>query len=377
MRTIIRRLVPFCLLAFLVLGGPSLAANDPAALAEGWSLHHDVEALVDADGHIVLGAVRYTLRVEQGWLIVRREVNDGDREWEIVLARASEPELPRIAANAAMAQVAVAYRGYFVREDLGLLRVLRERKTPQSPPWPVLAVIPDGGFGARTQNETHLLRSWNQDEWFYVGVGPIDAPVDAVLRLEHQEVSRAVAAGGRGHVLTGAVGERTVQDDGELLTADRSLAEEAALKILVQRQRRALTEEPAPELDLAAWYNQADAPSLAALRGQVVLLDFWGTWCPPCVASLPRVQALHEAFAARGLAVLGVHTSMASEKLAAFLQERGVTFPVVVDTDRTAERFGVTSYPTYFLLDRQGKMAWGFEHNPPTDSLIEELLARP
>jgi thiol-disulfide isomerase/thioredoxin len=377
MRTIARRFVPTCLLACLFLGGPSLAADDPAALAEGWSQHHDVEALVDPDGQVVLGAVRYTLRVEQGWLIVRREVNDGDREWEIVLARASDPEPPRIVANTAMAQVAIAYRDCFVREDAGMLRVLRERKSPQSPPWPVLAVIPDGGFGARTQNETHLLRSWNQDEWFYVGVGPIGAPVDAVLRLEHQEVSRAVAAGGRGQILTGSVGQRTVQDDGELLMADRSLAEEAAWTVLAQRRRRALTEEPAPDLDFAAWHNQADAPSLAALRGQVVLLDFWGTWCPPCVASMPRVQALHEAFAARGLAVLGVHTRMASETVAAFLQERGITFPVVVDTDRTAERFAVTSYPTYFLLDRQGKLAWGFEHSPPTDSLIEELLARP
>lgn len=77
-----------------------------------------------------------------------------------------------------------------------------------------------------------------------------------------------------------------------------------------------------------------------------MLIDFWGTWCSPCVAKLPRTEELHQKFKDRGLVVIGVHSSNGGEKLAEFLREKKVTFPVAHDSGETAERYAVEAWPT-------------------------------
>ena len=133
---------------------------------------------------------------------------------------------------------------------------------------------------------------------------------------------------------------------------------------------------PAPAFAPARWLNADRPPTWDDLRGRVVLLDFWGMWCGPCVRKLPRVEELHAAYNDRGLAVVGVHTPHAADGLDAFLREKGVTFPVVLDTGETARLYGVAAWPTYFLVDRAGRLAWGPAHDPPGPEQIEPLLAR-
>ena len=60
--------------------------------------------------------------------------------------------------------------------------------------------------------------------------------------------------------------------------------------------------------------------------------------------------------------------------MADFLREKGFTFPVAIDTGDTAKQYAVEAWPTYFLIDKTGKVAWGFENDPPKESQIEELL---
>ena len=107
-----------------------------------------------------------------------------------------------------------------------------------------------------------------------------------------------------------------------------------------------------------------------------MLLDFWGQWCGPCVEKLPRVEELHAKFKDRGLVVIGVHTTRQSDKLDEFLKARKVSFPVAIDRGETATRYGVESWPTYLLIDRAGKVVWGFSNEPPTVDRIEQLLGK-
>ena len=94
---------------------------------------------------------------------------------------------------------------------------------------------------------------------------------------------------------------------------------------------------------------------LAALQGKVVLLDFWATWCPPCVASMPHLQKLHDELGDRGLVVLGVNQEPGDEgKVRRFLEKRNLTFPSVVDPGTIHVSYGVYSFPTTFVIDRQG-----------------------
>src|SRR5688572_3718320 len=86
---------------------------------------------------------------------------------------------------------------------------------------------------------------------------------------------------------------------------------------------------------------------LSSLRGKVVLLDFWATWCPPCVASMPHLQKLQDELGGRGLVVLGVNQEPGrEEQVKRFLDRQKLTFPSVVDPGKIHVDYGVFSFPT-------------------------------
>ncbi|MEZ4423564.1 MAG: TlpA disulfide reductase family protein [Gemmatimonadota bacterium] len=101
-----------------------------------------------------------------------------------------------------------------------------------------------------------------------------------------------------------------------------------------------------------------DTVSAEALRGRVVLVNFWATWCAPCRVEMPALQAMAERHADAGLVVLGLSRDVAPEaQVRAFLDDRGVTYPVAVVGQEAEARFGgVRGYPTSFLLDRSGRV---------------------
>jgi thiol-disulfide isomerase/thioredoxin len=114
----------------------------------------------------------------------------------------------------------------------------------------------------------------------------------------------------------------------------------------------------APELACQAWINSPPL-RLADLRGKVVLLDFWATWCGPCVAGLPELQRAHDLFADKGLVVIGLHhNSVPAKDVEAFVKKRHLTFPVGVDDaeGQTCGRYNVSAYPTQVLIGRDGKV---------------------
>ena len=98
--------------------------------------------------------------------------------------------------------------------------------------------------------------------------------------------------------------------------------------------------------------------SLAALRGKVVLLNFWATWCVPCRKEMPAIEALYQRYKDRGLEVLAVSLDKGSTSVVeAFVKEVGVTYRVALDPSwATARTYGVRGLPTTFLIDRTGNV---------------------
>jgi peroxiredoxin len=96
--------------------------------------------------------------------------------------------------------------------------------------------------------------------------------------------------------------------------------------------------------------------TFSELRGKVVLVNFWATWCPPCRKEMPDLETLYERFQAKGLVILGI-SDEESAKVEPFIRERKVTFPVLLDPGRKVnEMFVVEGIPKSFVYDREGKL---------------------
>jgi peroxiredoxin len=96
--------------------------------------------------------------------------------------------------------------------------------------------------------------------------------------------------------------------------------------------------------------------TFADLRGKVVLVNFWATWCPPCRKEMPDFETLYGRFHSQGLVVLGISDEEAA-KVEPFIRERKVSFPVLLDPGRKVnDLFVVQGIPKTFVYDRQGKL---------------------
>lgn len=119
--------------------------------------------------------------------------------------------------------------------------------------------------------------------------------------------------------------------------------------------------------------------SLASLRGKVVLLNFWATWCPPCRVEMPGFQSVYESRRDRGFVVLGVSTDLRGEQFVRdFLAERGITYPVALANGAMVRSYGgARTLPTSFLIDRQGRIRHeivGVYAQPLLAAAVDRLL---
>jgi thiol-disulfide isomerase/thioredoxin len=149
--------------------------------------------------------------------------------------------------------------------------------------------------------------------------------------------------------------------------------------------------EIAPEITVAKWIEQAPL-KISGLRGHVVLLDFWATWCGPCLAAFPHLREWHEKYKDRGLVILGIttyygrgegHEMTPAEEfnyLERFKKQYNIPYGVgVTDTDDNHRVYGVSAIPTAVLIDRQGVIRLlttgsGGGNETTIEAAIEKLL---
>jgi len=143
-----------------------------------------------------------------------------------------------------------------------------------------------------------------------------------------------------------------------------------------QRQRLAKLEKNAddpPALTLNDWMN-GDAMTLEKLKGKIVVLDFWATWCGPCIASIPHNNEMAKKFADK-VVIIGVCHPRGSEKMAAMVKDKGIKYPVAIDKDgKVADAYGVNGFPDYYLIDAEGKLRLADCANGNVEKAIEKLL---
>jgi peroxiredoxin/outer membrane lipoprotein-sorting protein len=134
-------------------------------------------------------------------------------------------------------------------------------------------------------------------------------------------------------------------------------AREAGAATAPEARPYALAGAAAPDFTLRD--PSGRAVRLADLRGKVVVVDFWATWCPPCRAQMPALQKMQNELGGKGLVVLGLDVGEDAETVSEFARKESYTFRLLLgaEPDVSAKYF-VEAYPTTFVVDRQGRIAF-------------------
>jgi thiol-disulfide isomerase/thioredoxin len=140
----------------------------------------------------------------------------------------------------------------------------------------------------------------------------------------------------------------------------------------------ALLASPKPAVDFSETDLQGNTVRLSDLKGKVVLLNFWGIWCKSCRQEIPHLIELDRKWREMGLVVLGADYGDEPSDLPAFVEELGMTYPVLVDGG-LADDYEVLVYPTSVVIDREGQVrlrveGYQTESFEEMKSLLERVL---
>lgn len=113
--------------------------------------------------------------------------------------------------------------------------------------------------------------------------------------------------------------------------------------------------EPAPAFDLALLTG--GRVTLASQAGKLLLLDFWATWCPPCVREVPELNAMHARYADDGVSVLAVAIDPTEhDRVGPWAREHGVQYPIALGTLELAQEYGAFQFPYHLLIGPDGRI---------------------
>jgi len=131
--------------------------------------------------------------------------------------------------------------------------------------------------------------------------------------------------------------------------------------------------------DLASFKLEGKLPD--ALKGKVVMVDFWASWCEPCKQSFPAMENLHRRFNDKGLIIVAINVDENRSDMQDFLKKHSTTFAVLRDAgQKLVERAGIATMPSSFLIDREGKVRFvhtgflGAETKKKYEEEIQTLL---
>ena len=132
---------------------------------------------------------------------------------------------------------------------------------------------------------------------------------------------------------------------------------------------------PAPKFNLKTLAGSE--VSLESLKGKVLLVDFWATWCKPCIEGMPELQKLHDLYSEKGLTVLGVSIDEKGEKaVKPFISKKKFSYPIAIDTVEKPmwQAFRVKGIPALFLIDGEGRIVRQWLGKPDKKEVAKAVL---
>lgn len=214
-------------------------------------------------------------------------------------------------------------------------------------------------------------------------------PAPGEYATEHEEATKASARevikqfpkSGKGYTLLLAIAERAKGEEQKRL-AQELLEMDGASAAVKAMARHVLTGtkpfQIGQPLDIRFTALDGREVDLAALKGRVVLVDFWATDCGPCVAETPTIKSVYEKLHAKGFEIVGISLDDKESTLRRFIREKGLAWPQHFDgkgwENRFALHYGIFSIPTMWLVDRSGKLRFTSARDNLA-GMVEALLA--
>lgn len=145
--------------------------------------------------------------------------------------------------------------------------------------------------------------------------------------------------------------------------------------VFAMASRPPVVGSPAPDFELPDL--KGERVSLSEYRGRIVLLNFWATWCKPCVKEMPAMQKVYDDLRDQGFVVLAVNELEDEQRVRAHISDHGHTFPVLLDHDnRVANMYGVRGLPVSVFVDESGRVADYVKGGLLTEPIIRHTVAR-
>lgn len=163
-------------------------------------------------------------------------------------------------------------------------------------------------------------------------------------------------------------------------------------KKLMQKVNSIASADPAPEMKFVEWIGE-DQRAIGEFRGHIVLLDFWATWCGPCIATFPRLRNWHKKYADKNFKLIGVTQYYGEQEgkkmtalqeldyLKSFKQKYKLPYDfAIIPNGEAPMKYGINAYPTTVLLDRSGVVRYigigsGLEESQNLEEMIEKVLS--
>jgi thiol-disulfide isomerase/thioredoxin len=141
----------------------------------------------------------------------------------------------------------------------------------------------------------------------------------------------------------------------------------------IYERAMAMLDKPAPHLPLTEWHGKAVMP--ADVKGKIVLVDFWATWCGPCIAQIPHANEISEKYASKGVLVMGACCPRGAESMDRTASEKGMNYPTGKLSDPSVKDWKIAFWPTYAVIDRYGELRAIGLRPDYVEKVLDELLS--